>query len=187
MIEIIITADMIKKSQDKADKVKFDANKNLNKFGSEKNRTLIGYLGEQLVLHHLKTATDVDDYEYDLLYNETKVEVKTISCKFKPRPDYLCTVNSCHDVGTHKQSADYYIFTRVLNDLSVGWILGNIKCEDFFKKGKFIAKGSEAIAGISFDKANATVLPISELNAMKSNHADWIKDYEMEERRQLSH
>jgi hypothetical protein len=30
-------------------------------------------------------------------------------------------------------------------------------------------------------------LPISELNAMKSTHADWIKDYEMEERRQVSH
>lgn len=182
MIEIQITNEMKSYAEKKINLIKFNSNKNLNKFGSEKNRTMTGYLGEQIVMAYLKTAINVDDYEYDLLYNNIKIEVKTISCKFKPKLDYLCTVNSCNDVGTHRQSANYYIFTRIINDLSVGWILGYMKCSEFFEKGKYITKCSEAVAGISFDKANATVLPISELNLMKGDNAQWVKDYETTEK-----
>ena len=62
--------------------------------------------------------------------HKKKLEIKTINCKFKPRPDFLCTVNS-HDLsGVYKQNADF----------RKGWILGWIPCEEFFEKGEFVAK-----------------------------------------------
>ena len=174
---------MLFNAKQKLNAITFDENKKQNKFGSNEERTLAGYLGEQLVLSHLQTAVHSDTFEYDLLYKNKKIEVKTISCGFKPKLDYLCVVNSCKDDGVRKQLADYYIFTRVKNCLTVGWILGYIKCHDFFKQGTFVPKGSEPISGIVFSKANATVLPISLLTLMKGDNAEWVKEYEREEQR----
>jgi hypothetical protein len=166
MIEINITKELIEKAQQRANKINFNRQE-LNKFGSEKDRTIFGYLGEEIVAQHLKIKNNIDDYEFDLFYKGYKLEIKTISCKFKPPSHFLCTVNS-HDLnGTHKQKADFYIFTRILNDKSKGWILGYIKCDDFFKKGNFINKGSEVVKGLNFIKANATVLEINQLHQFK--------------------
>ena len=95
---------------------------------------------------------------------EKRLEVKTISCKFKPREDYWCTVNSHDLTGVHKQKADFYIFLRILNDKSIAWLLGYISCEEFFEKGEFIKKGRD-FGDFKFVKANATILPISELTS----------------------
>ena len=107
-----------------------------------------------------------DDYDFDLIYKKgKKLEVKTISCKFKPKKHYWCTVNSFDLNATHKQKADYYIFLRILNDYSKGWILGWIECATFFKKGRFINKNTD-FGEFKFTKANATILPISLLNPL---------------------
>lgn len=168
MIEVAITSDMLVNAQKKIDRIKFDATKGLSKFGSEKDRTSFGYLGEQMVLSYLELAEDIDNYEYDILYEGERVEVKTISCKFEPPEHYLCTVNSHNLAGIHKQSADFYVFTRILNDKSVGWILGYISCSEFFERGTFVAKGTELISGVNFEKANATVLEISKLEPIEN-------------------
>ena len=168
MIEILIDDEMRLNAQNKVNKVQFDLKKEQNKFGSDRSRTVIGYLGEQLVLSYLGEAVDEDNFEYDLMYKNLKIEVKTIACKFKPKEDYLCTVNSPND-AIRKQAADYYIFTRILNDHSKGWILGYMKCAEFFEKGKFVKKGSEALSGLYFSKSNATTLPISKLHLMRND------------------
>tara|TARA_Y100000592_G_C5384148_1_gene274911 strand:+ start:508 stop:879 length:372 start_codon:yes stop_codon:yes gene_type:complete len=108
-----------------------------------------------------------NNFDFDLISKKGKrLEIKTITCKFKPKSNYLCTVNSYDLNGVHKQKADFYIFLRILNDFSKGWILGWISCSDFFKKGKFIKKGTD-FGKFKFVKANATVLPINELNKFK--------------------
>ena len=138
--------------------------KYLSKFGSEKKRILTGYVGEKIIMDYLGIKKDSDDYDFDLISKKGKrLEIKTISCKFKPKKDYFCTVNS-HDLnGVHKQDADYYIFLRILNNYSSGWILGWITCDEFFKKGQFVNKGTD-FGPFRFIKANATILPISSLN-----------------------
>jgi hypothetical protein len=166
MIEINITKDLIENSQQRANTINFNRQE-LNKFGSEKDRTIFGYLGEEIVAKHLKIQNSIDDYEFDLSYKGYKLEIKTISCKFKPPSHFLCTVNSHNLNKIHKQKADFYVFTRILNDKSKGWILGYIKCDDFFKKGSFINKGSEVVKGVNFIKANATVLEINKLHQFK--------------------
>ena len=162
MREIQISPKMLAQAQKKLAAINAKENLGLSKFGSEYDRILVGYIGEQIIMEYLKIHTDSDTFDYDLLYHGKKLEVKTISCKFKPLPHYWCTVNS-HDLkGVHKQTADYYIFLRILNDKSKGWILGSMACSDFFKKGKFVPKGTD-FGKFKFYKANATILPINEL------------------------
>lgn len=169
MIEVQITDRQKQLAQERLEKFHFDAGKGLSKFGSEKGRTLYGYVGEQIVLDFFGIPSPNDEsYEFDLLYKGKRLEVKSISCKFRPLPHYLCTVNSFDLGGVHRQEADYYIFVRIINDLSKAWMLGFMPCKEFFEKGIFVAKGSEVVPGLEFKKANATVLPISKLSPIES-------------------
>jgi hypothetical protein len=164
MIEYIIKDFIIDYAYRKLDKIKTIQSSNLSKFGSEKKRILEGYIGERIIMDYLNIKNNIDEYDYDLLSNKGKrLEIKTVSCKFKPKKDYLCTVNSHKANGVHKQNADYYIFLRILNDYSLAWILGYYSCEDFFKDGLFIEKGKD-FGKFKFIKANATVLEINKLN-----------------------
>jgi len=169
VIEVLITKDMIKAAQNRADKFSFNR-KELSKFGSEKERTIFGYLGEELIKNFLDIQVITDSYDYDMEYKGNKLEVKTISCKFKPLPHYLCTVNS-HDINSmHKQNADYYIFTRIINDKSIGWILGYMKCKEFFEKGNFVKIGTKIADGVNLDYAHATTLEINKLHRFKKDN-----------------
>ena len=167
MIEIAITQDTIDYAQDKLQQVIIKDRVGLSKFGSERKRILVGYIGEKVIMDFLAIASDADTYHFDLISNKNKkLEVKTITCKFKPKAHYWCTVNS-HDLkGVHRQAADYYIFLRLLNDYSKAWILGWIACIDFFEKGQFVEKGKD-FKKFKFVKANATILPISDLNKFR--------------------
>ena len=172
MHEITITPEMRDAAHKKVKHLQFNKNRGLSKFGSEKHRTIVGYIGEEMVMDFLKIKTIDDKFDYDLSFENKRLEVKTISCKFKPYPHYLCTVNSHNLNGVHKQSADFYVFLRILNDQSKGWLLGCIPCVEFFEKGKFIEKGATVVKGVQFVKANATVLPIHQLynmDKLKSN------------------
>lgn len=163
MIEVNIAKEIISYAERKLKGVSKESSI-LSKFGSERDRILVGYIGEKIIMNYLNIEKDVDDFEFDLLSNKGKrLEVKTITCKFKPKPHYWCTVNS-HDLdGIHKQKADFYIFLRILNDFTKGWILGWISCDDFFQKGTVVEKGKD-FGKFQFVKANATILELSELN-----------------------
>jgi hypothetical protein len=169
VIEVNITKEMIKSAQDRADKFSFNR-KELSKFGSEKSRTIFGYLGEEIIKDFLGIKTIADSYNYDMEYKGYKLEIKTISCKFKPLPHYLCTVNSHNINGIHKQDADYYIFTRIINDQSKAWILGYMKCKEFFEKGSFVKMGTKIVDGVNLDYAHATTLEINKLHRFKKDN-----------------
>ena len=161
-IEVKITKEMKDFAERKFKRIKIDTSKKLNRFGSEGKRIFEGYLGEAMVCSHFHME-DVDDYEYDSMLNNNKIEIKTISGKFKPPPYYLATVNSCLEGEQRKQNSDYYVFTRILNDYSLGWIVGFIECDEFFRIGNFVKKG-ETYEGMLFEKADATCARINRLN-----------------------
>lgn len=163
MIEVEVSKDLIDKAELRASAVSRTSTL-LHKYGSEKKRIFEGYLGEEIVKEYLDIESIDDDYEYDLISNKGKrLEVKTISCSFKPHDDYFCTVNSSYLDSVRKQSADYYVFLRVLNSYDKAWLLGYIECDKFFELGNFIEKGTD-MGKFKFVKANATVLPIYKLN-----------------------
>jgi hypothetical protein len=70
----------------------------------------------------------------------------------------------------HKQNADYYIFTRIINDKSIGWILGYMKCKEFFEKGNFVEMGTKIADGVNLDHAHATTLEINKLHRFKKDN-----------------
>lgn len=143
----------------------------LSKFGSELLRIFDGYLGEIMVADMLGLNKGKSTFEYDLISEKGKLlDVKTITCSFKPEINYLATVNSCDEANNkdevHKQKSDYYIFTRILFDYSKGWVVGWIPCDEFFNLGTFVKKGTN-LGKFSFVKADATVLEIYKLKQFK--------------------
>ena len=160
--EIRISQDMKGRAKAKYNKIKINPEKDKRKFASEGNRLLYGYLGEVIVMDYYG-VDDVDDYEYDIIVGEYKIDVKSISCKFEPPKNYLAAVNSCEIEGEHRQDADIYIFVRIREDCEIAWIVGFIECDRFFDMSKFIQKG-ETYHGMKFEKANTNVLPINKLH-----------------------
>ena len=166
-IEIKITQSMISMARERLGRVPNNPNivRDLSKFNSEPERTIEGYIGEEMVMPYFGVSSCVDDLNYDFIYNGKRCEVKTITCGFQPPPYYLATVNSYDLTGVHKQQADYYIFTRTLYNHSLGWIVGYMPCGDFFQHGIFVQKGT-TYAGMTFEKANATVMEIKQIKSV---------------------
>ena len=76
-------------------------------------------------------------YDYDILVDGYKVDVKTKQTTVKPKPFYECSVANYNT----RQLCDVYAFVRVLKDLSKGWYLGSIKKQDYFSKAVYLRKG----------------------------------------------
>lgn len=165
MIEIPIGTETLAYAEQKLEKLDLKEGLSLSKFGSEYDRILIGYIGERVLMTYLDIEEDINSFHFDMRYKGKKIEVKTISGHYKPRRNYLATVNSHTLDSVHQQKADYYVFLRILNDKTKAWILGCLPCIEFFEKGEFVAKGKD-FEKFKFIKANATVLPISELRPL---------------------
>ncbi len=132
MQEIEITLDMIDKARVKAKDMGRLNNSILKGRGS-----LAGFIGEQIALHCLG-GTWENTYEYDLILpNGSKVDVKTKQTSVTPLPEYDCSVANFNT----KQECDMYAFVRVKGDLTVGWYLGSVTKEEYFKKARFMKKG----------------------------------------------
>jgi len=153
------------RAKNKYNNIKIDPTKDKRKFASEGRRLLFGYLGEVIVMEYYG-VDDIDDFEYDIIVGEYKIDVKSISCKFKPPMNYLAAVNSCETQGEHRQDADIYMFIRIREDCNVAWMVGFIECERFFQMSKFLNKG-ETYHGMVFEKANMNILPIKDLHRIE--------------------
>jgi len=96
-----------------------------------------GFLGEIISANFLNVNTS-NTYDYDIVFNDIKIDVKTKRVNTSPKNYYECSIA---DLNT-KQKCDVYIFTRILNDMTKGWLLGYINKKDYFEKATFLTKGS---------------------------------------------
>lgn len=96
-----------------------------------------GFLGEIITANFLNTNTS-NTYDYDIIFNNLKIDVKTKRVNTAPKEYYECSIA---DLNT-KQKCDVYVFTRILKDMTKGWLLGYINKKDFFEKAKFLKKGT---------------------------------------------
>ena len=132
MQEIEITLDMIDKARVKAKDMGRLNNSILQGRGS-----VAGFIGEQIALHCLG-GTWENTYEYDIILPDgSKVDVKTKQTSVTPLPEYDCSVANFNT----KQECDMYAFVRVKGDLTVGWYLGSVTKEEYFKKARLMKKG----------------------------------------------
>ena len=106
-----------------------------------------GRLGELALAKHL--SVEVEDHkDYDLIYNDSKVEVKTKRRATKPKPNY--TVNIA--ATSKHQKPDKYAFLSLeyadrdsggnYSDLQYIWLCGYKSAEQFFEEAEFWPKGT---------------------------------------------
>lgn len=79
------------------------------------DRNFIGILGEECVKSYLNLLTEDNTYDYDIIFKNKKIDVKSKKCIRIPRLDYECGVSH----NSLKQKCDYYLFTRLYFDEKV--------------------------------------------------------------------
>ena len=157
MIEIDITKDMIEQCKAKAEDIG-----RLKNSITKGQGNLAGIVGEYVVHKYLKDSEWQNTYDYDLIENNKKIDVKTKRCSSKPRDNYDCSVA---ETSLH-QGCDEYIFVRILNNLSKAWILGRMGRDAFFKKAKHMKKGQVDKSNNFTVHANCYNLQIKELDTL---------------------
>lgn len=102
---------------------------------------IYGALGEIVIRDlYISKGFTVDcnsTYDYDLIIEGHKVDVKAKRSTTKPRPNHLCSIPN---FNTH-QKCDFYFFVRVNEKLKECFLLGYMRKEDFFAQATFNKKG----------------------------------------------
>lgn len=127
---------------------------------------LAGFIGE-FVAADFYGAKVENTFEYDLvLPNGDTIDVKSKQTSVKPLEHYDCSIASSKT--SKRQSCDYYVFVRVLNDFSKAWVLGWKSNEDYFNEARFLKKGTKDGDNKFTVRADCYNLEIKDLNQDKT-------------------
>ena len=127
---------------------------------------IYGALGEIIIYDIFKNkGFNVEfnsTYDYDLIIEGYRIDVKTKRTSVTPMPDYLCSISAFNI----RQKCDYYFFLRINVDLNYCYLLGYVSKADFFSKAIFNTKGSSDINGWCFkdDCYNLRIDMLNEFN-----------------------
>ena len=161
MIEVKITPELIQRARKKTATVG-----NLQGSITGSLSHVVGAIGEIIVADAMG-ANESNTYDYDLVRDGERIDVKTKRCNTRPFPHYDCSV-AAHGAN---QNCDSYIFVRILTDTSRAWILGSIPKQDFYTKATKYKRGDiDPANGFTF-KADCYNLPISELSDVQKSEA----------------
>jgi hypothetical protein len=119
---------------------------------------ITGFIGEFMVENFLKGKIK-NTYDYDIVKNGIKIDVKSKKCTSIPKPDYDCSVPAYNT----KQKCDMYVFVRIMNTFDIGWICGIISKKDFFQKAKLWKKGQTDESNMMTFKEDSYNLKIKDL------------------------
>lgn len=139
----------------------------LYEFGSLNNSitsgksNIYGALGEILVRDFFGNAVNSTEatYDYDMIINGRTVDVKTKRTTVIPKPHYFYSIAAYNT----RQKCEHYIFCRIFEDFSKGFLLGYRQKEYFFRNSIFKRKGEMDTNGFKF-KSDCYNLPIGKLN-----------------------
>ena len=137
MIEVEITEEQRDRAYDISNPGKVF---NQNKTGARAG--FIGALGEIVVSDYLGIKPHVYDeelevYDYDIMYKDKRLEVKTMNL-YKPPSE----ITDCCTTTYYSQKCDGYVFVGLLADKSKAWIEGYITAKRFFKDATLMEKGT---------------------------------------------
>jgi predicted DNA-binding protein len=98
----------------------------LNNSITKGKSNIFGALGEIIVrdyfIENKFKVNFTSTYDYDMIINNYKVDVKTKKTTVKPKVNYNCSISN----SNIKQKTDYYFFVRITEDLKTGYLLGYI-------------------------------------------------------------
>jgi hypothetical protein len=111
----------------------FDVLKNSIKNGEG---TYLGSVGEVVLIdYYINKGVKFEDgqnYDYDFKINDFKIDVKTQSMKYKPKPNFTCHIPNFNI----KQDCDFYAFMFINLETNDAYCEGMIRKKDW----KLIAK-----------------------------------------------
>ena len=132
MIELRITPQQIERAKINRKNLPENSNNSIR----AGDGTIIGCLGEVVLADYLGVPL-CNTYDYDLIYKDQKVEIKTKDRTVPPAPFYNCTVSAANAT----QKCDFYFFMSLLKDMSKGWLVGYLSRNEFFDKAFYLAEG----------------------------------------------
>jgi len=137
LIQVPITSNMLQEAQDRFD---FGV---LNGSITNGAGNFAGALGEIAAIHYLRSkgyrVEDTSTYDYDIIVNGHKVDVKTKRQKQKPLDHNRVAVSSWNT----KQKCDFYFFATALYDHSYVYLNGYYQKKAFFVEADFKRKGEK--------------------------------------------
>jgi hypothetical protein len=159
MIEIYISDSQISRAE------KLYNFNELNGSITKGKSNIYGAIGEIIVYDYFLDYLSIiqcNTFDYDFIINDFKVDVKTKRTTVKPKDNYLCSISSFNI----KQKCDYYFFIRVLESFKIGYMLGFISKDEFYKKAVFNKVGEKDNNYFKF-KDDCYNIEISQLNKFK--------------------
>ena len=162
MIKISISNEQIERAKSL---YPFDC---LNNSITKGKSNLFGALGEVIVYDYFKGKKTIDftsTYDYDMIIDKHKVDIKTKKTTVVPKEYYLCSISA----SNIKQNCDYYFFVRIKEDFKTGYLLGYINKDKFYQEAIFKTKGDLDINNFIF-KDDCYNLEISKLNKFKDEN-----------------
>ena len=137
---------------------------------------LAGFIGEEAFCAYTGASIVMDKnmYDYDVVLNDDRIEIKTKRRTVKPKPNYDVSVA---DTSTH-QKPDEYVFIsfefgkvktinkkqKVYNELKNVWLLGSKDAKEYFKQATKWDKGRVDISNNFTTLVDMWNLPISRLD-----------------------
>jgi hypothetical protein len=122
-----------------------------------------GILGE-LMVQKLIGGVVADTKDYDIITEDgVKWDVKTKRTHVEPEEHFECSVA---DFNT-TQKCDRYIFVRVMNDYSKGWVIGELPKNEYYEKATFIEQGQYDPRNRWRAKCDCWNVPFTDLNEIK--------------------
>lgn len=159
MIEVSINEDMVKRA-----KVRSLAMGAIRNSITRGEGNIAGFLGEEIIQSYIGGKI-VGHKDYDIIYGNRLIDVKTKRCTSRPKGFYECSVAA---TSTHQECTEY-IFVRIEwhksrpNRWKRGWILGRISRDEYFYRSKKLKKGQVDRRNNFVVKADCYNLAISQL------------------------
>jgi hypothetical protein len=135
----MIEFDITQEQRDRANKLySFNV---LNNSIRQGEGNVIGALGEIVVFDHYtaigRHVVHAQDFNFDLLIEGFKIEVKTQEQRSIPLPVYTCHVPDYNST----QECEFYCFVFIHPDMTKGWLAGYISRSQFNQIKKLKKKG----------------------------------------------
>ena len=160
MIEIQITEQMKQRAWHKARQMG-----QLNNSITKGDGNIAGFLGEEVANNVIKGNIN-NTYDYDIIKNGVKYDVKTKRCTSEPKPHYECSVAAYNT----KQECDYYVFVRLENvggKWTRAWVLGHYEKKKYFKVARFLERGQKDGSNAFRVKADCYNMEIKKLKSLE--------------------
>lgn len=133
---------------------------------------IYGAIGEIMVNDIFKTSIIENTFDYDIIIEGIKIDVKTkkLSEWVKPNLDFHVTIPAFNI----RQKCDYYFFGYSSSELKTFYLLGYIEKDIFLKESIFKKKGEKDIHGfvLRCDCYTMQVKDLKEFDILKLENYD---------------